>query len=122
MPRRLPLDPKQADSDELVRTTVELRARHHFRISRWCRENDIGIADALDALMQAAMKNESVLKESIEAVRQRKVLERATRRALANFGGLTPDDLALIQTILVAKGRDKPRRRAKAPSPKVAAS
>lgn len=107
MPRRMTLDPKMADSDELVRTTIETRWRHYYRIVRWCREHGISIADVLDALFKVATKDEKALQAAIEEVRRKKVIERTQRRALARFAGVDDADMALIETVLAARGKGK---------------
>jgi hypothetical protein len=109
MPRRMTLDPKMADSDELVRTTIEAKWRHYYRIVRWCRENNLSIADVLDALMQLATKDEKALQAAIEETRRKKVIERAQKKALNQFAGMDEADFAFVEAILKVKGR-KARR------------
>lgn len=122
MPQCLPLDPKQADFDHLVRTSTELQARHHFRTNPWCRGNDIGIADVMGALLQAGLENEAAVKESIKAVRQGKAFERTARWSLAMCGRLMPEDLLFSRHSWRPGDGAKPRRKALPACPRMAAS
>lgn len=116
MPRRMTLDPKMADSDELVRTTIETKWRHYYRIVRWCRENNLSIADVLEALFTAASKDEKALQAAIEDARRKKVIERAQKKALNQFAGMDEADFAFVEAVLKVKGGRKRRSGSKGAS------